>query len=765
MSMAVRLAILAWLTFAALAASPVSPASAQIPGIPSVTSAPEPAAIVEPTQADLRELARLLKDPAIAHWLENQASGDIAGNDGTVDTESVESEEIRRIRERIGAVKVALAGLPAMPMAVADAWNGLFPAEGRLQLRILTLIFLFIGAGLEWLYWCYASPAKKRIEARPRTGFYRTALAALLRLVLTMSGAAAFGIGTVGSFLAFDWPPGFRIALLDTLWAIVLVRAIAALIEFVLAPRVDALRLIPIDRRDARWLSTAFLVMAIALFFGHAFSNVLMQSGTPDAIWIGLDIVVTAIALIVAIGTIWSLFLRHAGHYIPFEGACPRVRGLLVPVLATICLIAIYLLWLVGAVRLAATLGVIAVTIPAAILARRTVQGAFTADPQALAAAREEETAEPVAGAEAEEAQAQAEEEDDDGRAGEPPEASIYQPIAERLARFSVLGTAALALAFIWGFDFGDLAETTSFAGRAANVVINIAIAFLIGDLVWVITRTAIDRRLASMPKLEPGHAPGPEARLATLLPIFRLAALITIFTMVFMVTLSELGVDIGPLLAGAGVIGLAVGFGAQALVRDIVSGVFFLIDDAFRVGEYIEMGELRGTVESISLRSLRVRHHRGAVHTIPFGELKSLTNYSRDWVMMKLEFRVPFDTDLKLAKKLVKQIDQELRANPDYGDSFLEPLKFQGVRRMEEFNMVVGVKFMTRPGEQWTIRRDAYQRIRDEFEKHGIHFAQRNVKVEVIGNQPLTDDVKQAALGAAQDAIEQQIGNEAPAR
>ncbi|MCB1835183.1 MAG: mechanosensitive ion channel family protein, partial [Geminicoccaceae bacterium] len=98
-------------------------------------------------------------------------------------------------------------------------------------------------------------------------------------------------------------------------------------------------------------------------------------------------------------------------------------------------------------------------------------------------------------------------------------------------------------------------------------------------------------------------------------------------------------------------------------------------------------------------------------------------------------------------------------------GDSFLEPLKFQGVRRMEEFNMVVGVKFMTRPGEQWTIRRDAYQRIRDEFEKHGIHFAQRNVKVEVIGNQPLTDDVKQAALGAAQDAIEQQIGNEAPAR
>lgn len=87
--------------------------------------------------------------------------------------------------------------------------------------------------------------------------------------------------------------------------------------------------------------------------------------------------------------------------------------------------------------------------------------------------------------------------------------------------------------------------------------------------------------------------------------------------------------------------------------MRDVVSGVFFLIDDAFRLGEYIEIGELRGTVESISIRSLRVRHHRGAIHTIPFGELKYLTNHSRDWVKMKLEFRVPFDMGLKQVKKV----------------------------------------------------------------------------------------------------------------
>jgi small-conductance mechanosensitive channel len=224
----------------------------------------------------------------------------------------------------------------------------------------------------------------------------------------------------------------------------------------------------------------------------------------------------------------------------------------------------------------------------------------------------------------------------------------------------------------------------------------------------------------------------------------------------VTLTVLSSLGVNIGPLLAGAGVVGIAIGFGTQTLVRDIVSGIFFLLDDAFRVGEYIEEGNLRGTVEGMSLRSLRVRHHRGAVHTIPFGELKALTNYSRDWIILKLEFRVPFDTDLGLVKKLVKQVSAELLENPDYGPHFIEPLKFQGVRRMEEFNMVIGVKFMTKPnGAQWMVRRDAYQKLRDIFDRHGISFAERNVKVEVVTDHVLTPAEQKAVAGAAQEAVE----------
>ncbi len=335
---------------------------------------------------------------------------------------------------------------------------------------------------------------------------------------------------------------------------------------------------------------------------------------------------------------------------------------------------------------------------------------------------------------------------------------TLYRPIADRLIRFLLVIVAVLTIGLVWDVTSMLESASNSFAQKVFGVVIDIVFALLIADLVWTWAKTAIEQKLASFPAVVPGHSPGPEARMATLLPMFEKVLMVTIIIMVALIIISSLGVNIGPILAGAGVVGIALGFGAQALVKDIFSGVFFLIDDAFRVGEYIEMGELRGTVESVSIRSLRVRHHRGALHTIPYGELNSLTNYSRDWVIMKLQFRVPFDTDLKLAKKLVKQVGARLQENPDYGHHLIEPLKFQGVHRMEEFNMVVGVKFTAVPGEQWTIRRDAYQQILDEFESNGIKFAARNVQVEVVSDRQLTKEEEEAAVGAAQEIIEQQL-------
>ncbi|MBL4725543.1 MAG: mechanosensitive ion channel family protein, partial [Rhizobiaceae bacterium] len=248
--------------------------------------------------------------------------------------------------------------------------------------------------------------------------------------------------------------------------------------------------------------------------------------------------------------------------------------------------------------------------------------------------------------------------------------------------------------------------------------------------------------------------------RHATLLPLIRNVLVTTIVILTGMVLLSNMGVDIAPLFAGAGVIGLAVGFGAQTLIRDIFSGGFFLFDDAFRKGEYIELDNIRGTVEKISLRSFQLRHHNGPLHTVPFGEIKQLTNFSRDWVMMKLPLRVTYDTDVERVRKLVKKLGQKLLENEEIGDMFLQPLKSQGVYKMEDSAMIIRIKFMAKPGDQFVMRKIVYAEIRDLFERENIKFAHKEVTVR-IAEEPKTklDDATKLAIaaGAAQAATEEQ--------
>jgi small-conductance mechanosensitive channel len=229
-----------------------------------------------------------------------------------------------------------------------------------------------------------------------------------------------------------------------------------------------------------------------------------------------------------------------------------------------------------------------------------------------------------------------------------------------------------------------------------------------------------------------------------------RIGLQITIVALAAFAILGELGINILPILAGAGVVGLAIGFGAQTLVKDIISGVFFLVDDAFRKGEYIDIGSVKGTVEKISLRSMQLRHHNGPLHTIPFGDIRHVTNFSRDWVIMKLKLRLTYDTDPEMVRKLIKKLGQEMMEDPALGPLFLQPLKSQGVIEMEDSAQIMRVKFMTRPGDQWGLRRVVFARLHDLFEEHGIRFASREVvvRVENPSGEMTTDD--RAALGAA---------------
>ncbi len=279
----------------------------------------------------------------------------------------------------------------------------------------------------------------------------------------------------------------------------------------------------------------------------------------------------------------------------------------------------------------------------------------------------------------------------------------------------------------------------------------------MLAYLVWQLAKTAIDQRLEREARpqgvSDPGEAGGTGgSRLRTLLPLARGTVFAVVCVMSVLSVLAALGVNIGPLLAGAGVVGLAVGFGAQTLVRDIISGAFYLMDDAFRLGEYIDVGDAKGTVEKIGIRSMQLRHHRGAVNVVPYGAIRRMTNQSRDWVVEKLEFRLTYDTDITKVKKIIKRIGQELAADPEMGPHILQPLKSQGVLAMEDSAMLVKAKFTAKPGEQFVIRREAYQRIKQAFDEAGIHFAHRQVTVFVPPGT--AGSAAAAATGAAAAAV-----------
>ncbi|MBV8653237.1 MAG: mechanosensitive ion channel [Alphaproteobacteria bacterium] len=300
-----------------------------------------------------------------------------------------------------------------------------------------------------------------------------------------------------------------------------------------------------------------------------------------------------------------------------------------------------------------------------------------------------------------------------------------WLPVASRAIDVTLLLGSALWLVRLFGYDVLDPAAG-SFAETMLRPLFKAATTLAVAWLVWATVGGFLRGQAPS--QALPGDEDEPElagvTRLATLLPLIRTVLAIAIFFLGVVIALGDLGVNIGPLLAGAGVVGLALGFGAQALVRDVIAGLFFLIDDAFRIGEYIDTGRLKGTVEAISIRSVRLRHQNGQVHTIPFGLIQAVTNFSRDWAIVKFNLHVAPNTDLELVRKTLKQLGQSLLEDPEIGGDFIQPLKLQGVADVTQEAIMIRCKFTALPIRPSYLRRQALREIIKRFAAVGIAFA-----------------------------------------
>jgi small-conductance mechanosensitive channel len=320
-----------------------------------------------------------------------------------------------------------------------------------------------------------------------------------------------------------------------------------------------------------------------------------------------------------------------------------------------------------------------------------------------------------------------------------------YAPFAKRLFRIVLVVALFFVVLRLWGIDI-------SITRVLSSTVLSIIVALLLGLVLWEYSKALIDRKLhEELPEddeeMEEGGAGG--TRKGTLLLLLRKFVLVVLVVIVSMIVLSEMGIDIGPMIAGAGIVGLAIGFGAQTLVKDIISGVFFLIDDAFRIGDYVETSGQRGTVEHISIRSMRLRHHRGPVITVPFGDMNTVTNYSRDYHIMKLNIRVRYDTDVDKVRKIIKKINMEIQQDEILAAGLLDKIKSQGVREMDDSAMIMRIKFKTVPGQQFIVRKEVYKRVQEAFREAGIEFAHRNVTVYL---PPETDSARSEEESESKD-------------
>lgn len=340
--------------------------------------------------------------------------------------------------------------------------------------------------------------------------------------------------------------------------------------------------------------------------------------------------------------------------------------------------------------------------------------------------------------------------------------ATRFRDILRVSFRVGIFLLLFMGLLFVWGVPVRlGLDTARSFIG----ILFTVVVAYII----WALISVAIERKISghNVEEAESGGEGGGAGgdRFATLLQLFRKFLFGFLLIVVFLIILSSLGIDITPLLAGASVFGLAIGFGAQTLVKDIISGIFFLMDDAFRVNDYIQVGNSMGTVEEISIRALKLRHPRGSLFIVPFGTIGFVTNMSRGFAIMKLPYLVPFDTDVNKIKKIMKRINKEVREDPALDALLLDDIKSQGVKSIEQYGLRMRVKFMTVPGGQWSIRKIVYDKMRKIFKEEGIEFARPTVGVHVPEGADLTPEEIKDLSAAAQNMADEDAAAAAKAK
>ena len=293
-----------------------------------------------------------------------------------------------------------------------------------------------------------------------------------------------------------------------------------------------------------------------------------------------------------------------------------------------------------------------------------------------------------------------------------------YHRVLHTMLSIAVNIVTVLSLLQLYGLGALSWVLTSALGQRMLAALATVLVTIALALTVWEMSNAAVQSHIS---RLERDAERTKSARVRTLLPLLRSALIVVIALITGLMVLSEIGVNIAPLLAGAGIIGLAVGLGSQKLVQDLITGIFLLLENAMQVGDVVKVGELIGTVESLSVRTIRLRSEDGSVHVVPFSTVNTVTNMTREFSRTVLQVTVAYAESYDRVLGVLRQIVQEMRDEPAWSGIILDDLEVLGIDRMENTSITIRCRIKCTAFGRWSVGREFNRRMKEAFELEGI--------------------------------------------
>lgn len=718
----------------ALLALMIAPLAAQTP------PAPAPAPAAQPAQADVQRALETLRDETrraeLIRLLEAMAAAQATpgATPPAADAPPAEAPLIEQAGEHIGRALgevvegiQSAADLPGIWTWLRDAATNEAYRDRMLDLGWKLLLVFGVGIAAQRLVYWGLGRWRDQLDARAppegvRRAFLRRLPFILARLGLDLLPVLAFWLVATATIPNLPGWPSQRVIIWTVANAYIVAHGFMVVVRLLFSPASNHLRLLPVADETAGYITVWMRRIALVSVTAYALSEFALLLAMPLSVQNGvlrLGLLIVSIFVIIIVlqnklGVAQWLAARPLR-----EGEVPdrwraMLRGLrdrladAWHILAILWVVAVWGVWALGLEGgserlLRSSLSTVLVVVVAKLLdegLRRILNRAFRISPELSRRLPGLET-----------------------------RANRYLPALKGLVGIIIMLAAGIILLEIWGLGAFAWFGQGRIGARVVSSGISIAFTLGLALLVWEVANTAIARHLA---RLSTDAATARSARVRTLLPMLRTALAIVVLVFVSLNVLTEIGVNVAPLLAGAGVIGLAVGFGSQTLVRDVITGIFLLLEDSVAVGDVVTLGGLSGTVEQLSIRSIRLRALNGDVHIVPFSAVTTVTNQTRDYGYAVLDLVVDYDADTDAVQAALAEVGAELRADETWQRSVLAAIEVMGVERLSDAGVMVRARIKTEPARRWAVARELNRRVKQRLGTLGITISPPSKVVQV---------------------------------